>query len=149
MRALEDSDPGPTPFDETRRRAVYEEFTRNRALGQFWLICINREPVGYVVLTLGFSFEYRGRDAFIDELYLRPEHRGKGIGRRTLQFVEHQAQKAGVNALHLEVSRDNRAALQLYLHSGYVNHDRYLMTKKLEQPRTLAGRRGATAKDAI
>jgi ribosomal protein S18 acetylase RimI-like enzyme len=86
-----------------------------------------------VVLTVSFSFEYRGRDAYIDELYIAEEHRGRGIGRRAMAYVEKMARELGVNAMHLEVSRDNTAALELYRRIGYVDHGRYLMTKWLER----------------
>jgi ribosomal protein S18 acetylase RimI-like enzyme len=87
--------------------------------------------VGYVVLTLGFSFEYRGRDAFLDELYLEEKSRGRGIGRKAMEFAEGMARELGVNAVHLEVSRDNDAGLELYRRAGYADHDRCLMTKWL------------------
>jgi hypothetical protein len=38
--------------------------------------------VGCVVLTLGYSLELLGRDAFIDEFYLREVYRGRGWGRQ-------------------------------------------------------------------
>ncbi len=136
MRALEQTDPGKTPFDEQRRRTIFDQFVRDSPYGRAWLIVEGEIPVGYVVLTVSFSFEYRGRDAFIDELYIAEEHRGRGIGRRAMDFVENVARELGVNAMHLEVSRDNEAALKLYQRTGYVDHDRYLMTKWLERGRT-------------
>ena len=90
-----------------------------------------------MVLTVSFSFEYRGHDAFIDELYIAEEYRGRGIGRRAMDFVENVARELGVNAMHLEVSRENEAALELYRRTGYVDHDRYLMTKWLERGKGL------------
>ena len=39
----------------------------------------------------------------------------------------------GVNAMHLEVSRGNETAFELYRRIGYVDHGRYLMTKWLER----------------
>jgi GNAT superfamily N-acetyltransferase len=133
MRALEQADPGTTRFDEQRRRVIFDQFVRDSPYGRAWLIVEGEEPIGYVVLTVSFSFEYRGCDAYIDELYIAEEHRGRGIGRRTMEFVETMARELGVNAMHLEVSRDNTAALELYRRIGYVDHDRYLMTKWLER----------------
>jgi diamine N-acetyltransferase len=98
---------------------------------------MDERPVGYAILTLAFSFEYRGRDAFVDELYVAPDHQGKGIGRRTLEFMEKEARQEGLNALHLEVSRDNHWALELYRRLGYEAHPRYFMTKWLDHASTL------------
>jgi GNAT superfamily N-acetyltransferase len=131
MRALEGADPGPTPFDEHRRRIIFADFVKDSTFGQAWLIFEAERHVGYVVLTLGFSFEYRGRDAFLDELYLEEKSRGQGIGRKAMEFVEGVARELGVNAMHLEVSRDNDAGLELYRRAGYADHDRCLMAKWL------------------
>ncbi len=133
MRALEQADPGTTPFDEQRRRVVFDQFVRDSPYGRAWLITEADRPVGYVVLTISFSFEYRGCDAYIDELYIAEERRGRGIGRQAMAFVEKMARELGVNAVHLEVSPANAAALELYRRSGYVGHGRYLMTKWLER----------------
>src|SRR5882757_2032060 len=82
MRALENSDPGTTPFDEARRRLVFEQFVQDDTYGRAWLIALGPQYVGYVVLTVSFSFEYRGCDAYIDELYIAKEHRGQGLAGR-------------------------------------------------------------------
>jgi ribosomal protein S18 acetylase RimI-like enzyme len=97
------------------------------------LIFEDEKLAGYVILTLGFSFEYRGREAFIDELYLDERFRGRGIGRGTMEFVEEEARKLSVNAIHLEATPENAAAVALYRRVGFVNHGRWLLTKKLTE----------------
>ncbi|KAM3098238.1 GNAT family N-acetyltransferase [Phormidesmis sp. 146-12] len=119
------------PFDETVDRNVLKRFLTDASLGQAWLIYQEDEVIGYIILTLGYSLEYRGRDAFIDEFYLRPRHRGKGIGTQTLVFVEETCQVIGVRALHLEADSENLDAQRLYDRTGYQRHDRVLMTKDL------------------
>lgn len=86
---------------------------------------------GYIVLTFGFSLEFHGRDAFVDELYVRNGYRGHGIGKASLRLVEEVCQKEGIKALHLEVDRQNLHAQNLYRKAGYKDHDRYLLTKWL------------------
>ena len=137
MRALEEADPGTTAFDEAQRRAIYDRFVRDResTYGKAWLICCGAEYVGYVVLTISFSFEYRGYDAFIDELYIAEEYRRKGIGRRAMEFVEVEAVELGVNAIHLEVTDGNDPAIGLYRRVGYAGNERFLMTKWLNRGR--------------
>lgn len=131
MRALEDADPGPTPFDEAQRRAIFDHFARDSTYGKTWLIVCNEKYVGYVVLTVSFSFEYRGYDAFIDELYITEQYRRQGMGRRAMEFVEIAAADLGVNAIHLEVTHGNDPAIGLYRRVGYAGNERYLMTKWL------------------
>ncbi len=130
MRNLAEQPPA-LPFDEEDVRAALEPFLADANLGQAWLLWLGQKPVGYVILTLGYSFEFRGRDAFVDELYIEPEFRRMGLGRRAMEVVEEKARELGVNALHLEVDRENEAALALYRRAAYVDHHRYLLTKWL------------------
>jgi GNAT superfamily N-acetyltransferase len=117
------------PFDYERARAALEPFLANPVLGRAWLLRDGRTAVGYFVLTLGWSLEYGGRDAFVDELYVSPSHRGRGLGRRALDEMGDACRELGVKALHLEVENDNRAA-ELYRKWGFEDHDRRLMTRK-------------------
>jgi GNAT superfamily N-acetyltransferase len=120
-------------FDPVRVRGVVLAFLREPSFGRAWLICDDTTPVGYIVLTLGYSLEYLGRDAFIDEFYLLESHRGKGWGKRALAFVEDQARGLEVRSIHLEVVRQNAGAKEVYRKSGYADHDHYLMSKWIER----------------
>jgi diamine N-acetyltransferase len=120
-------------YDESRARVALLNFLREPSYGLAWLICDKETPVGYIVLTFGYSLEYLGRDAFIDEFFLLPSYRGRGWGRATLTFVEKAACSAGVRAIHLEVVRANPTAKEVYRRSGYSDHDHYLMSKWIER----------------
>jgi hypothetical protein len=41
-------------------------------LGQVWVLVRDHQPAGYMVITFGYSLEFGGRDAFIDELFVEP-----------------------------------------------------------------------------
>lgn len=118
------------PFDEADSDALKDLLT-NKSLDQVWLIQQENQVIGYIILTLGYSLEYRGRDAWIDEFYIRPNYQGQGIGTKTLAFVENACHSLGVQALHLEADFKNPSAQRLYHRVGYTGHDRYLMTKWL------------------
>jgi diamine N-acetyltransferase len=120
-------------FDEPKARTALENFLNNPTFGQAWLICEDATPVGYAVLTFGYSLELLGRDAFIDELYLREKYRGRGWGRRALEFIEEQARIFGVRAIHLEVVRDNVTAREIYRKSGFRDRGHFLMSKWIEK----------------
>ena len=134
MRNLAEHPPA-IPFDEGEVRAALEKFRGDAELGQAWLLWLADKPVGYVILTLGYSFEFRGRDAFVDELYIEPEFRRMGLGRSAMEFLEKRARELGVNAVHLEVDRSNDAAAELYRRAGYADQGRHLMTKWLRPRR--------------
>jgi GNAT superfamily N-acetyltransferase len=119
-------------FNEAVARTALESMVSDASLGRIWVIHHVDEAVGYVVLTLGYSLEYGGRDAFIDEVYIRSDYRGKGIGTAALAFAEEQCHMLGVRALHLEVERANTNAYRVYRKVGFVDHERYMMTKQIE-----------------
>ena len=65
------------PFDTTIAKNLFEEFLANDNLGKCWLLLWNQEIVGYLILTFVFSFEYQGKIAFLDELYIQPKAQGQ------------------------------------------------------------------------
>ena len=117
------------PFVEPRAGASWTQLLTNAALGRVWVVVDADDIVGYVVLTLGFSLEFGGRDAFVDELFVSPAHRGRGYGAAALDAAEAGCADLGVNALHLEVERGKTRTQEFYRRRGFVDHDRYLMTK--------------------
>src|SRR5690606_39490160 len=76
------------PYDAAAMRHVWPRLLTDPWLGQAWLAEEDRQAVAYVVATLGYSLEHLGRDAFVDELYVAPSHRGRGLGRAALAQVE-------------------------------------------------------------
>jgi diamine N-acetyltransferase len=132
MRLLAEQEPGKIRFDEAAARATLLKFQSLPAFGAIWMLCDGGKPIGYIILTIGFSFEFHGHDAFIDELYIDTAHRRRGYGRQAVAFLEKRAREMGVHAVHLEVDRGNDPAFELYRRAGYEDHDRFLMTKWLK-----------------
>jgi len=120
---------GPAPLDESSARRALLGVISDDTFGRVFMILLENEVAGYAVLAFGYSLEFHGRDAFVDELYLRNEYRGQGIGKRALEFLTEVCVAEGVNALHLEVERANTSAQAVYRKFGFEDHDRYLMTK--------------------
>lgn len=87
--------------------------------------------LGHLVLTWAFSLEFGGRFALLDELWLAPEARGRGEGRRALEFAAAWARERGAKALRLEVAHENGRARALYARAGLTAQARDLMTLRL------------------
>lgn len=100
-------------------------------LARAWFVCDGGQRIGYAVLTLGFSILHGGRDGFIDDLYLVPAARGRGIGPRVMAMLEDEARRLGLQALHLEVETGNVRAAALYAARGYEESPRRLMSLRL------------------
>jgi ribosomal protein S18 acetylase RimI-like enzyme len=103
-------------------------------LGRVWLIEAGSEEVGYVVLTLGYSMEFGGLDAFVDDLFIQAPFRHHGLGTAAVAEAKAYSMELGVRALHLEVGRDNAVAQAVYRRAGFILTDRQLMTVRLADP---------------
>ena len=119
------------PIDIERSKKLFHEFIQNETLGKAWLIHDDDEIIGYVILTFVFSFEYGGRIAFIDELYIKKKARGKGIGNKTIAFLKSESTKLSLKLLYLEVENHNEKAQKLYLAHDFAIHNRKLMKYKI------------------
>ena len=96
-----------------------------------WLIRERDRTVGYVVLALGFSVEHGGCDSFLDDFYIEPGHRGRGLGSAVLTALEREARALSVKAIHLEVMPGNDRAEALYRRFGFAPSGRALLSKRL------------------
>ena len=113
-------------------KALFKEFISNKNLGKAWLIVSDNEIVGYLILTFVFSFEYQGKIAFLDELYVTEKARGKGIGNEAITFIKNETHKLSLKLIYLEVEPHNKKAQNLYIANGFEMHNRKLMRLKIK-----------------
>ena len=119
-------------FVEPAARLALQQLLTDRASGVVHLIHWRAEVIGYVALTFGFSLEFHGRVALLDELYVREQFRGRGVGTASLQWIDGICRQEGIHAVRLEVERANVRAQAVYRQAGYAAHDRYVLTRWLE-----------------
>lgn len=112
------------------------ELLHSPSLGQVWLLEQDGRVGGYIVLTIGFSMEYGGRDAFVDDLFVLPGFRGRGLGRCGLDALLAECRRRNVRAVHLEVGRTNKRAKKLYSKFGFRENNRRLLTCRLTEETT-------------
>jgi ribosomal protein S18 acetylase RimI-like enzyme len=124
-------------FDADASRAAFTALLAEPAWGRVWLAEEDGSVIAYVALTLGYSMEFGGRDAFVDDVYVVPTHRGRGVGSALLAECEQACHELGVRALHLGVRPSNRAAA-LYRRFGFREQQHRLMTKRLTPPHFLS-----------
>lgn len=116
------------PFDSAVVRPILETVIGDDTVGRLFLVRADDEIVGYLLLGFGFSIEYLGRDAWVDEFFIVDAWRGRGVGRQVLALVKAEAVALGIHAVHLEVTRGNARAGALYDAEGFRDHDRTMMT---------------------
>lgn len=117
------------PFNRALTHENLNRFISDGSLGFIRFIYEKDVLAGYLIVCFGFSFEFGGRDAFLDELYLISDFRGRGIGTQAVEYAAAECAKHEVKALHLEVELKNDRAFGLYKNMGFKEHSRRLMTK--------------------
>ena len=117
--------------DAAHHEAAIAPLLEGSPHGAVWLIGPRRAPVGYVVATFGWSVEFGGLDGFVDELYIRPAVRGRGMGGEALSLLCKALKEGGVRALHLEVDRANDAAQRLYARTLFHRRERYMLMSRV------------------
>lgn len=122
------------PFNEEESRTNLALLLSDPRLGRVFVLEDGETPAGYLVLTFGFSLEFGGRNALVDELYVAPAHRGRGLGTQALVAAEELCSDLGIRAIHLVVERYKEDAQALYRRVGFVAYERDVMTKRLATP---------------
>jgi ribosomal protein S18 acetylase RimI-like enzyme len=116
--------------DAAHRRAGLGPLLQGSPLGAVYLIGPRAAPVGYIVISFGWSLEFAGMDGYLDEFWIRPGVRGRGLGSEVLAALIPALEAAGLRALRLEAGTENEGAQRLYARHGFVLRDGFhLMTR--------------------
>ncbi|MCC1494390.1 GNAT family N-acetyltransferase [Cognatishimia sp. F0-27] len=124
---------GETGFesDEIRRAEAIGPLLDGSPHGAIWLIGPRRAPVGYIAVSFGWSLEYGGLDAIVDELYIRAAVRGRGMGGEALNALARSLREAGVKAMHLEAQREDTRLHGFYRRARFVPRDGYVLMSRV------------------
>jgi GNAT superfamily N-acetyltransferase len=127
-RAFHDED--GHPLSQEGVAALVNMLKPDFADGQVLLASVDGEICGYGVLCYGYGIEHGGRETFLDDIYIAPSYRSRGLGAALLNILEQRAREAGCRAIHLEAMPGNRAE-NWYRHRGYGDRGSKLLTKRL------------------
>lgn len=81
---------------------------------QYFLILVDNVPVGYM------SVELLTDSVFLNKFYMTKSERGKGYGRRMIDYLEALAKEKGLHNISLTVNRYNTGSIAMYEKVGFV-----------------------------
>lgn len=115
-------------FDEQRIGDCLPPLLEGDDHGVVWLL---GDPVdGYAVVTWGYSLESGGREALIDEIYLRSRERG--LGTRAISAILEDCRARGCKIVFLETEAHNARVRQFYTRVGFKADDSIWMSLSLD-----------------
>ena len=118
-------------FNRQKSKITLEDFITKDNHGSIWMICSGSEQIGYFCLAYSYTLEQYGKDCFLDEIYIKPEYRKRGIGTEIMGFIARYLREKNFKAIHLVVHDNNQSAFKYYLKNGFKAHKASFMTKKI------------------
>ena len=86
--------------------------------------------LGYAMAAKSYTTEYGGLLIFIEDLYVKEEYRGLGIGSSFFHFIEEKYKGLAVR-YKLEVEEENQNAISVYKKRGYNKLGYFIMSKEV------------------
>jgi GNAT superfamily N-acetyltransferase len=105
--------------EELLREALFG----SRPYAEVVLACLNGEPVGFALFFHNFSTFLGRAGIYLEDLYVRPEARGHGVGRRLLTWLAGVAVSRGCGRLEWAVLDWNEPSIRFYRKLGAVALD--------------------------
>jgi ribosomal protein S18 acetylase RimI-like enzyme len=120
--ALNADDPGPVPVHPQQVHRTLARLREEPHRGRAVVCEVDGYPAGYALLISFWSNELGGEVCTIDELYVAPEYRGRGLATELFTMLTGSEQSLWPTqpaALALEVSPQNERARALYERLGF------------------------------
>lgn len=91
--------------------------------GAITVLLAGDPPTGFALFRLRPSLWAKAGDAYLEELYVIPDQRRRGIGRALLEASIEAARDAGANHFELTTGETDTEARALYEGHGFTNHE--------------------------
>ncbi len=106
-------------FDPARVGRELARMCTDARLASGWIAFVRGEPAGYLLAVYVFSLEHLGLTAEIDEFFVLPSARSRGIGDALLERAEAEFVRRGCTNVSLQLGRGNDRARTFYRAHGY------------------------------
>jgi GNAT superfamily N-acetyltransferase len=117
-------------FDPARIATQLTRVLSEPGLGAGWVAFEEGVAVGYLLAVYVFSLEHSGLTAEIDELFVLPSQRGKGVGAALLAIAESEFVRRGCTNVSFQMSSTNDSGRAFYRRHGYVERSGYELLDK-------------------
>jgi GNAT superfamily N-acetyltransferase len=113
-------------------RSVIEWIVKDDRLG-FVLVALerNERPIAVALGCAFLGIEHGGMSGWIEELYVLPEFRQRGIGSLLIAEFIRVASTLGWRAIDLEIETGHQRAASLYERHGFTQLDRSRLSRSL------------------
>jgi GNAT superfamily N-acetyltransferase len=104
---------------EARPPAYWERRAADNAAGEGSVMFVAEDPGGWCGLAGAYLDDNDPSSADLISMWVRPDHRGHGLGRHLVEAVISWARARGLRQVALWVTASNAGAITLYEHCGF------------------------------
>jgi GNAT superfamily N-acetyltransferase len=122
------------PLSREAAERAFELLIRSPERGAIWILECDATPAGFIVLAVMYAMEYGGLRGFVDDFYVRPQFRKRGLGAQALAIVKAHCLARGVRALFVQAGPDNAVAQRVYKRAGFTDTGHLLFVQSLASP---------------
>jgi GNAT superfamily N-acetyltransferase len=108
------------------------ELSLHPSKGTIIVFRIGEAVVGYAIVIYYWSNEYGGDIVSIDELFVKPPWRRKGIGTSFIEYIA-TTKARYLKGLQVEVTPVNERALDFYSQRGFLSSENRYLFRKLHR----------------
>ncbi|MDP9173195.1 MAG: GNAT family N-acetyltransferase [Planctomycetota bacterium] len=105
--------------DSAKQQRALEMIIRSPTAGTIYVASSDDQIIGMVSLLFVTSTAMGGPACFLEDLVVRPEFRGAGVGTGLLEHAINEARAAGLTRITLLTDADNDGAIKLYKKYGF------------------------------
>ncbi|UOE59002.1 GNAT family N-acetyltransferase [Priestia filamentosa] len=110
----------PNPSDEELFNHI-NSLIKEPTLGKQFVIEKENEFVGFATLYFTFSTTKVKKISILNDLFIREDYRGKGLGEKLFEFALAYSQNNDYAVMNWKTASDNKTAQSLYNKKGGVN----------------------------
>lgn len=119
------------PLPRAFHERTFAELMRSDKYAEGFILEEDDTAVGFGLTAKTFSREGGGMVLWLEELYILPDYRCRGLGKQYFDFIEEYARKNNFARIRLEVEEYNVRARALYERLGYQPLEYCQMVKEL------------------
>lgn len=110
---------------------TFDEALQSPELITLFMVKKEEKVIGFANLMTIFSIWSHGKALILDDLYIKEEFRGNGVGRFVMQYIEQYGKDHGFKRLQFQSEYSNPEAHKFYSKLGYISESMSFYVKYL------------------
>lgn len=122
---------GVKDIDEKKNTRHFSQFIEDHTRGMLFVTEIEQRAIGFATIYFGFSSTLAEEVAILNDLYVLPEFRGKGHGKKLFNHALKAVKERDIKRIQWLTAKNNKTAQKLYDSSGANKSEWYFYAKEI------------------